>query len=290
MSSATNEADMTRPERDEIAGPKGSGKDATGLFARLMRQQVYLYLVLPLSVLLLWHVTAAHTDLFPPVLLPTPWKVVVSGMAMIESGELLSHIRISLGRILTGMAFSVCLALPLGVFMGLSRRFEKIADGLISLIRPIPPLAWLPLAVLWLGIGNATVVFITSVAGFFVILVNTIAGVKGVDQVLMRAAMSLGAKGSALIFRVVLPAAIPAVITAVRVAVGISWMSIVAAEFVAASDGLGYLITFYQDVLRTDIVIVGMFTIGALGISMDVLLRRLEHFLVPWHEGVKVGR
>jgi ABC-type nitrate/sulfonate/bicarbonate transport system permease component len=244
--------------------------------------------VLPLALLVSWYAASNYTSLASSVLLPPPTRVAAAALRLLKSGELLEHIEVSVRRVAIGMVIATGLAIPLGIFMGISRTSEMLVDGLVTLFRPIPPLAWVPLAILWFGIGNSTVVFITSMAGFFIILLNTLAGVKGVDRNLVLAARSLGARGATLVLKVVLPAAIPSMITGVRGALGISWMSIVAAELIAATSGLGYMITFYRDVLRTDVVIVGMVTIGILGIAMDYLLRWLERALVPW-QPAKIG-
>jgi ABC-type nitrate/sulfonate/bicarbonate transport system permease component len=201
------------------------------------------------------------------------------------SGELLANIWASLLRIFYANAAALLIGVPLGLGMGLYPPFERLCDGLLSLFRPIPPLAWVPLSILWLGIGTLSVVFITFLAAFFAIVVNTIAGAKSIDMKLVRAAESLGADRARLVRKVVLPSVAPAVFTGFRVAIGVSWMSIVAAELIAAPNGLGYMIMYYREVLRTDAILVGMLTIGAIGLVMDFGIRWIEQRLMPWKTG-----
>jgi ABC-type nitrate/sulfonate/bicarbonate transport system permease component len=146
-----------------------------------------------------------------------------------------------------------------------------------------------PLSILWLGIGTLSVVYITFLAAFFAVIINAIAGARAVDKLHMRAALSLGASRRRIITHVVLPTVAPHICTGFRLAIGVSWMSIVAAELVAASSGLGYMIIYYREVLRTDAIIVGMLTIGVIGLAMDLLTRWLERRLMPWRQGYHIA-
>jgi ABC-type nitrate/sulfonate/bicarbonate transport system permease component len=244
------------------------------------------FVFLPSLVIVLWYV-ATLLELFSPAVLPSPIKVVISFYKMIVSKELFQHIGISLLRVFYGMVAATTLGIPLGIFMGLSQKFEELVNGLLTIVRPIPPLAWIPLALLWFGIGNMSVVFIVCLSSFFAVLLNTIAGVKSVDRVLIRAAASLGSDQKILITKVILPASIPSIFTGFRIAIGVSWMSIVAAELVGSSSGLGYMIQYYREVMRSDIIIVGMITIGILGFLMDWGLKKLENLLLPWRIGLR---
>ena len=136
--------------------------------------------------------------------------------------------------------------------------------------------------------GTISIVFITFLSAFFAILVSTTAGVRSLDKLHVRAALSLGASRRRLLTHVVLPTTLPSIFTGLRIAIGVSWMSIVGAELIAASSGLGYMINYYQQVLRTDLVIVGMITIGVIGLVMDLSSRWLERRLLPWRQGVRL--
>ncbi len=242
-------------------------------------------LTLPVLLLVVWYVATDILNLTHPVILPSPTGVVRAFMRLLASGELLNNIGASLLRIFYANCAALLLGVPLGLAMGLYKPVERLCDGLLSLFRPIPPLAWVPLSILWLGIGTLSVVFITFLAAFFAVLVNTIAGAQAVDKQLVRAAQSLGAGQRRLMTRVILPSVAPAIFTGFRVAIGVSWMSIVAAELIAAPSGLGYMIMYYREVLRTDAIIVGMLTIGVIGLAMDFATRWLERRLLPWRTG-----
>lgn len=244
-------------------------------------------MLLPVLGIVLWHF-AARFELANRVLLPPPELVLLAALRTLQSGELIQHIVDSLVRIAWANGIAIGLGVPLGVFMGLYRPFEELMDGLLNLFRPIPPIAWIPLAILWFGIGQTTVVFITLLAAFFAIVLNTFDGVRGVDRSLVRAALALGASRWILISRVVLPASLPSIFVGIRIAVGVSWMSIVAGELVAATSGLGYMISFYRELLRTDLILVGMATIAIIGLLMDRGLRWLERKILPWRVGLQI--
>lgn len=238
-------------------------------------------LLIPTVTVLAWQL-GAELGLVNPIFLPPPSKVIAAAERLLVSGELLRHFADSLLRIFWANLVAVAVAVPLGFFMGLYRPFEDLMDGMLNVIRPIPPLAWIPLAILWFGIGERSVVFITLLSAFFAVLLNTIAGVRGVEKSLVRAALSLGASRRVLFTQVILPATLPSLFTGLRIALGVSWMSIVAAELIAASSGLGFLITYYRELLRSDIILVGMLSIGVVGFLMDRGLQFAERRLLPW--------
>jgi ABC-type nitrate/sulfonate/bicarbonate transport system permease component len=242
-------------------------------------------LALPVALVAAWYFVTETMPLFHPTLLPSPVAVLRMFWKLLWNGELFVHIGASLLRIFYANLAALALGVPLGLAMGLYRPVERLLDGLLSIFRPIPPLAWVPLSILWLGIGTMSVVFITFLAAFFAIVVNTIAGARAVDGLHMRAALSLGASQRRIMTHVVLPTVASYVFTGLRIAIGVSWMSIVAAELIAASSGLGYMITYYREVLRTDAIIVGMLTIGVIGLAMDMATRRIEQRLMPWRTG-----
>jgi len=214
-------------------------------------------------------------------LMPAPSAVLAAGQELLASGDLLHHLWASLKRELTAFSFAL-VALPLGIAMGWWPRVNRQLDPVIEILRPIPPIAWIPLSLLWLGIGNAQNQFIIFLGIFFPLLLNTIQGVKNIEPNLVRAARCLGAGELQLLRRVVLPASLPMILTGMRVGFGVGWMALVAAELVGASSGLGFLINDARSVLRTDIVILGMLTIGFVGLFIDLLIRRIAKALLPW--------
>jgi ABC-type nitrate/sulfonate/bicarbonate transport system permease component len=215
------------------------------------------------------------------LLMPPPTTIAITAASLIGSGELLYHLLASLRR--EGMAFLFSLtAVPIGIAMGWSRIVHAQLDPVIEVLRPIPPLAWIPLSILWFGIGDQQNEFIIFLGMFFPILINTIDGVRNVERNLIRAARSLGAREHNVLTRVVLQAALPRIVTGVRIGLGVGWMALVAAELVGASSGLGFLINDARSVLRTDIIVVGMLTIGIMGLVIDMTLRIATRQLMPW--------
>ncbi|HSE01387.1 MAG TPA: ABC transporter permease [Burkholderiales bacterium] len=227
-------------------------------------------------ILIVWQLVIAvfqpHVSLLPP-----PQLAARELWTLFASGELFVHAGTSLARVLSAWCITGAIAIPLGLVMGWSRRMEKIIDPFVELFRPISPLAWIPLAILWFGIGEAGKVFVVCVATFFPTLLSTIAGVKRIDPVLIHAGQVLGCTDQASLFRkVILPAALPSIVVGMRISFGTGWAAIIAAELVAARSGLGYLIANGMEILRADKVLVGMALIGVLGVCFDAFFRYLN--------------
>ena len=215
------------------------------------------------------------------VLMPAPSTIAVTAAGMIASGELFYHLIASLKREAVAFLFAAS-AIPLGIMMGWWRLVRDQVNPIMEILRPIPPLAWIPLSILWFGIGDEQNEFIIFLGIFFPILVNTIVGVKNIDPILIRAARSLGASERRLLARIVLIGALPQIITGIRIGLGVGWMALVAAELVGASSGLGFVIHDARSMLRTDIIIVGMLTIGLIGLLIDAAILALSRRLLPW--------
>lgn len=215
------------------------------------------------------------------VLLPPPSAVFKAAWELIVSGDLPRHLRDSLRREFVAFLYASS-AIPLGMCMGWWKWFNDQVDPVIEILRPIPPLAWIPLSILWFGIGELQNEFVIFLGIFFPVLLNTITGVKGVETSLIRASRCLGASEFAILRRIVFKAALPQIVTGIRVGLGVGWMALVAAELVGASSGLGFLINDARTVLRTDYIIVGMLTIGIVGLLIDLGIRKLTRWLLPW--------
>ena len=232
--------------------------------------------------LLLWQITSTFIlDKTTAVLLPPPSAIGRAGWELIRRGDLFMHLRDSLSREIVAFIWA-CSAIPLAIAMGWSKTINDQVDPLIEVLRPVPPLAWIPLSILWFGIGDIQNQFIIFLGMFFPILLNTIAGVKNIEPNLIRAARCLGASEQRILHRVVLRAALPQIITGIRVGLGVGWMALVAAELVGANSGLGFLINDARTLLRTDVVIVGMITIGIVGLIIDRTIRVAGRRLMPW--------
>jgi len=212
-------------------------------------------------------------------LLPSPLAVAETLVRLIGSGTIFGHAGTSLGRIFLSWTLAAAVAIPLGIAMGRSERMDRFVRPFVELFRPISPIAWIPLAILWFGIGLSGKVFIIFIGSFFPALLNTIAGVKGVPPILITAAKTFGCSPVQLTTRVCIPAALPTIATGLRISFGTAWMTIIAAEMVAAKSGLGYMIIDGMEILRSDIVIVGMAVIGLLGFFFDSIFRGVEEWL-----------
>jgi ABC-type nitrate/sulfonate/bicarbonate transport system permease component len=239
-------------------------------------------LVLLIAIVLFWQYFSVHMlDRMTRTLLPPPTAVVAAAWELMASGDLMYHLRDSVKRELVAFLWALT-AIPLGIAMGWWRAVEEQFDPVMEILRPVPPIAWIPLAILWFGIGDLQNEFIIFLGIFFPILLNTITGVKGIEPNLIRAARCLGANEWSVLWRVALHAALPQIITGVRVGLGVGWMALVAAELVGATSGLGFLINDARSLLRTDYVIVGMAAIGLVGLVIDRVLRVVTKRLLPW--------
>lgn len=234
--------------------------------------------------LLAWAALAAWNA--NPIQLPGPWRVAQALADLAMDGELLEHAMVSTGRLLLSLGIAVGIAVPLGFAMGASRRFEAYLDPLVELLRPISGIAWIPLALFIFGVGNTLPVFIMVYVAVFPLLLNTVAGVRGVDRKLLAAARTMGLSEAAAFRHVVVPAALPNVMVGLRLAFAGAWAAVVAAELIGAPSGLGFAIEWYRQLLMSPKVFGFIVLIGAIGFSCDTLLRSLQRRLTPWAQGV----
>lgn len=227
--------------------------------------------------------TAASLRLGNAVLLPKPQSVLYGFVELLRDGSLLSDTVASLKRVIGGFVIASMIAVPLALLMSFARPVNLLLSPIITFLRPIPPIAWIPIAILWFGIGDPPSYFITALAAFFPIFINSFAGGNAVRPEHVHAARSLGAGPRALFWRIYLPSAMPMISAGLRIGLGQSWMAVVTAELIAAQSGLGYMIQANRLSLETSLVLVGMCTIGLLGAFMSVALESFErHVLIPW--------
>lgn len=237
------------------------------------------------AILLLWWL-ASHFRWVPPLFLPTPEVVALrlyeSATGQLTDAPLAENFGWSMFRVFTAF-FAACLtAIPVGVAMGVSRVARGVFDPPIEFYRPLPPLAYLPLIVIWFGIDELSKVLLIYLACFAPLAMSARAGVRSVSQEQIHAAYSMGATKQQVIRHVVVPAAMPEILTAMRIAIGFGWTTLVAAEMVAANKGLGQMVLNASNFLRTDIVIMGIVVIGAVAYLFDLLMRYIERVVVPW--------
>ncbi|MGH8552607.1 MAG: ABC transporter permease, partial [Methylococcales bacterium] len=202
------------------------------------------------------------------------------------SGELPHDALASMSRVMGGFLIGTLLALPLGLLMGTSDRIYGLFNPLVQVLRPIPPIAYIPLAILWFGLGNPPAFFLISIGAFFPVLMNTIAGVRHVDGIYLRAARNLGAGQMTLFRRVIVPAAMPYILTGMRIGIGTAFIVVIVAEMIAVNNGLGYRIIEAREYLWSDKIIAGMFSIGLLGLGIDMVMNGLNNWLLAWHRGI----
>jgi ABC-type nitrate/sulfonate/bicarbonate transport system permease component len=242
-----------------------------------------------LALILIWQLATGVLHLVKPVILPPPTDVLTAAIDMVGDGSLFMHAGYSLWRVLLGFLAAVLIAVPLGVAMGWVRTIAHIVDPIVEVIRPIPPIAWIGLALLWFGIGIGSAIFLVFIGAFFPVLLNTIAGVRNVDRKLIEVAYTFGASDFEILRKVVIPAAMPTIYTGMRVGMGIGWMCVVAAEMVAVRYGLGNLILEASNFLQTDRVMVGMICIGILGLVVNFIFQLVGDRIFAWQEGVSKG-
>jgi len=225
-------------------------------------------------VVALWWIAVAATR---SLIFPTPAQVVAGTLELLEDGTLWSHIGASLFRVGAGFLLAVLVAVPLGLWMGWVRGAFTTLNPLVQMLRPISPIAWIPLAILWFGVGNASPIFLIFLSSVFPLVVQTVAGVHTIERQYLQAAENFGVTRAKLFFQVVIPAALPQIIVGMRIALGVAWLVVVAAEMIALHSGLGYLIIDSRNAgNRYDLVVAGMVIIGLTGLLLDGSMRRLE--------------
>jgi sulfonate transport system permease protein len=239
-----------------------------------------------LIVIVIWELATAYLHMFKPVILPPPSTVLQTMIGMIGNGELFMHAGYSLMRVLLGFAVAAVIAIPLGIAMGWVKEISYIVDPIMEVLRPIPPIAWIGLAILWFGLGLNSAIFLVFIGAFFPILLNTVSGVRSVDRKLIEVAATFGASDLEVLRKVVMPAALPTIYTGMRVGMGIGWMCVVAAEMIAVRFGLGSMILEGSNLLQTDVVMVGMITIGLLGLAINYIFQIVGNYVFKWQQGI----
>jgi NitT/TauT family transport system permease protein len=228
------------------------------------------------ALLLLWQIAITR---HPTQLLPGPWAVVTGLGELLQHGLLLKYIVASLFRVTWGFVLAVVLAVPLGLMIGWNRRANMAFNPLIQLLRPISPLAWIPIAILWFGVGDLAAIFLIFLGCVFPLLLTTINAVQSIPAVYLNAGRNFGLSPAAVVARVLFPAVIPQLIIGMRITLGVGWLVVVAAEMIAVNSGLGFLIVDARNAgNRYDLVVAGMVIIGLIGLLLDVGMHSLQQF------------
>lgn len=267
-------------ELTETAAP---AKQAGARRTRRLLPRISLWGLLLPALLLAGLEGAVAFGLIPARLMPPP-SAIVETLRELWGQGLLTHLAVSALRVLTGYAIGVSLAIPIGALVGLNRRAESILDPTFQALRAIPGLAWVPLLLLWLGIDEWPKLTLIAIGSFFPVYLGLIAGIRNVDRKLVEVGEMYGLGSIELVRRIFLPAALPSLFTGLRQGLSLAWMCLVAAELIAATQGLGYLLTDGREVSRPDIVIAAIILLALLGKLSDTLLKALEQRALHWRD------
>lgn len=238
-------------------------------------------LLVPLALLALWQ-TATCWPQYNPYIIPSPGAAWAAAKTLAVKGLLAKHIFISMQRVFSGFALAACLALPLGLYCGRHPWLNRLLTPLLEFLRHIPPLATIPMLILWFGIGEIPKLTIIVMAAFFPIFLNTEAGVRQCDAKLLEVGQTLRFSPWQLLRHIIWPAALPAVLVGLQLGLGYSWRALIGAELIAASSGIGYMILDAEQLSRPDIILVGILAIGLVGSLFDALFFRLAHRSLPY--------
>jgi len=246
-------------------------------------------IILITILVIIWQILS-WMKVFPPYKLPSPVEVVAGFSDLLLLGTppgylLHNHALYSIYRVAIGYGLACLLSIPLGLLMGWSVRLHNLVSTIVDVVRPIPPLAWIPIAILWFGIGIKSAAFIIFLGAFPPILLSTISGVRSINPRLIEAAQTLHAKEKDIFFKILLPGSVPSIFTGMRIGIGIAWMTLVAAEFTGVKEGygLGYMIMTSRDLQRPNEIIAGMLVIGFIGLIIDKVIRFAELEIVKWN-------
>jgi len=222
----------------------------------------------------IWQVVVVSSH---AILIPGPWAVVKGIIELAQKGLLLKYVVASLFRVTWGYLLAVSTAIPLGLFLGWYRRGEKALNPIIQVFRPISPLAWIPISILWFGVGDLAAIYLIFLASFLPLIVTSMNAVRNIAPVHLNAGRNFGLSQGQLVLKVIYPAVMPQLIVGLRIALGVAWLVVVAAEMIAVNSGLGFLIVDSRNAgNRYDLVIAGMVLIGLTGLLLDTGMRRLE--------------
>ena len=247
-----------------------------------VKSKTWLGIILPVALIVLWQL-AANIGLINASLLPSPeriWKALVKQAA---SGKLTVNILVSLRRVLIGYVLGASLGIVIGIITGLSKTATKIVSVLFELIRPIPIIAWVPVLILWTGIGETSKIIVIMIGTFWTVYLNTSDGIRNVDRKYVEVSKIFLKSKRTEITKVMFPAALPGIFTGLRVGVGSAWISVIGAELIAASAGLGFMISYYREMAQPSTMFAGVFMVGIIGFLINVVLRRVEKSVLKWN-------
>jgi sulfonate transport system permease protein len=238
--------------------------------------------LVPLALLLTWQ-AAAEAGLISHRVLPSPLQVLQAGVALTESGDIWANLTISFWRVAVGFTIGGSIGLALGLATGVSRLAEGALDTTVQMLRNIPPLALIPLVILWFGIDEGAKVFLVAFGTVFPVYLNTYLGIRSIDPALIEMARSYGLSGFGLFHHVLLPGALPSILMGARFALGIAWIILIVAETISSTSGIGYMAMNAREFLQTDVVVLSILLYALLGKATDMAARALERASLRWH-------
>jgi sulfonate transport system permease protein len=247
--------------------------------------KILISLILPIVIVIFWQLIC-DVNAIPMLLLPSPLRIIGTFGKLIANRELLNNLGISLLRVGEGYLLGSVLGIVLGGFMGLFPLLEKMMALLTGILRPIPIMAWVPLMILWVGIGEMSKVILIAIGTFWAVLLSVINGIKNTDKKYLEVAYIFKKDKFTLMKKVIFPGMLPFVFSGLRIGIDNAWRSVVGAEVVASISGVGYMIQFAREVSRTDIMFVGILTVGLVGLCIDLLLKYIQKLLLKWDQGM----
>ena len=265
-------------------------------YFQLLVRQLYKRIeraIVPILLIIGWEIFS-RSGILPRALLPAPsqvfiawadWVFATDGNTQTYSGHWIFDVASSAYRVFSGFAIAAILGVGIGLAIGWSRTVENLFEPVLQILRPVPPVSWIPLAIIWFGIADKPAIFLVFMGSFFPVLLSTIHGVKNCDRNLLRAGAMTGGTSGKLLLYIVFPAALPSIFSGLRIAIGSAWMLTVTAEMVAVKSGVGYVLWDSYYFLRYDIVIASMVSIGLLGFLSDYIIKRISAHLLRWQRG-----
>ncbi|WP_434112606.1 ABC transporter permease subunit [Paraburkholderia caffeinilytica] len=275
-------ADVTYSRHSDVASTRQYLGVSKATFYR------WLSWIVPALLLVLWQVVA-RLGLIPPQVLPAPSSVAATALELASNGELFVHLGVSLLRAAAGFAIGGTIGLALGILVGFSPLAQALLDRSIQMVRAIPFLAMLPLVIVWFGVGEVAKIFLVALAVLFPMYINTMLGIRQIDPKLMELAKVVGLDWTAVVRRIILPGAMPSILTGVRYALAHAWLALVIAETLATTKGIGFLAMDAREFLQTNVILLTMIIYAIIGVVADALVRLLEAHFLSWHANYTKG-
>jgi sulfonate transport system permease protein len=274
----------------DVTDSRDSYVASTRLYLGISKGALYRWLswTVPVLVLVLWQI-AARVGLIAPQVLPAPTSVAATALDLARNGDLFVHLGVSLLRAAAGFAIGGTIGLALGILVGFSPLAQALLDRSIQMVRAIPFLAMLPLVIVWFGVGEVAKIFLVALAVLFPIYINTMLGIRQIDPKLMELAKVIGLDRIAVVRRIILPGAMPSILTGVRYALAHAWLALVIAETLATTKGIGFLAMDAREFLQTNVILLTMIIYAIIGVVADALVRLLEAHFLSWHANYAKG-